>query len=113
MSTQLRIDLEGSVEARDLDCARVLRNAGDEWQDRAIALALQFFSQAGSRGALFEGARDFALLCGLKAPPSPNAWGAVTLLMARRGLIERTGEWNKSRDVRSHARMQPHWRIVR
>ena len=110
--TQCRLDLGESQAMRDECVARVLANAGDAWQDRAIALATQFFYLAGKAGALFEGARDFALSCGLPVPPSANAWGAVTLTMSRRKLIERTGEHRKSAAVKSHARMQPIWRSV-
>lgn len=83
-----------------------------DWHDRAIAFATTFYAGIGGEGALFEAARAYATACGLDAPKTSNAWGAVTLMMVRRGIIERTGQLRKSAAVKSHARQQPVWRLA-
>lgn len=89
-----------------------LEFAGDEWRELAIRLCRRWFQQAGPQGGLFEDARAYAMACGLWAPPSPNAWGAVTLTMTRRGTIVKTGEFRSSKSARSHYRAQPVWRLA-
>lgn len=109
---QLAFDLSVSRDLRDAGAASALVNAGPAWHERAAKLAAAFFTHAGGNGALFESARDYAVACGLEQPPSPNAWGAVTLAMSKRGTIIRTGSYLKSEAVKSHARMQPVWRAA-
>lgn len=59
-------------------------------------------------------AEEFRRVC-LEEGVSPhhhNAWGALTAVLVKRGVIEETGRLGKSRDPRSHARRQPVWRVV-
>jgi len=97
---------------RDLGAQLTLDLQGEPWRDRACALCLDFFRVMGEDGCLFEGARHYAIVKGIEEPSSPNAWGALVLFMSKRGLIKRTGRWEQSLDARSHARMQPKWRLA-
>lgn len=108
---QLSFDLTQSRIRRDQGAARALDNAGQTWHERASDLALFFFKSAGPEGALFEDARNYATLFDLPPPPSPNAWGAVCLSLSKRRLIVKTGAYANSKNVSSHARAQPIWRI--
>lgn len=104
--------LDFSRTLRDEGAKAALKNAGNEWHDSAVRIALDFFAQAGYGGALFEDVRDYATKQGLTAPPSPNAWGAVCLALSKRNLITKTGQLRASRAARSHARAQPVWRLA-
>lgn len=106
-----QMDIDFSRAARDHGAGLAADHAGRTWNERATEIALSFFRSAGHDGALFEDVRAYAELRGLPAPPSPNAWGAVALAMSKRGQIIKTGQWESSRSVRSHARAQPMWRI--
>lgn len=108
---QQALDFTGRT-LRDTGAALALQNAGNEWHDLAVGVALQLFASAGDRGALFEDVREYATQRGLAAPPSPNAWGAVCLAMSKRGLIVKTGELRSSRLASSHARAAAVWRIA-
>jgi len=100
---------------RDMGTQAVLEFAGGDWRGRAIALCTEFFriAQAINPGAgtLFEEAKAYAIERGLEDPHHDNAWGAVCLTMSRRGLIVKTGQYANSSGVRSHARVNPLWRL--
>lgn len=104
-------DLEASLLHRDEGLALVAGSAGEEWMKRATALVLLYLRRVGDKGALFEDARAFAIEAGLPKPPHPNAWGAVSMGMAARLQIEKTGVYRASRSVKSHGRTQPFWRV--
>ena len=99
------------IAKRDEGASRALTKAGDEWHDHATELALKFFKAAGWEGALFEDARNYATSLGLPLPPSPNAWGAICLSLSKRNFIVKTGVYANSKNVTSHGRAQPMWRI--
>lgn len=96
-----------SEAARDAGQGRVL--------DRAGLFHLQAVEVIRRRLAGSEVlAEEFRRVC-LEEGVSPhhhNAWGALTAVLVRRGVIEETGRLGKSRDPRSHARRQPVWRVV-
>lgn len=96
---------------RDLGAAQALENAGETWQQRAEQIAIGFLKAVGHEGALFEEVREYANLLGLPQPPSPNAWGAVALSLSKKKLIEKTGVYEQSKSLKSHARAQPVWRV--
>ncbi len=108
---QLSFDLPQGRSLRDQGTEKTLSNAGQSWHDRASDLALSFFKGAGFDGALFEDARNYATLFDLPPPPNPNAWGAVCLSLSKRNFIVKTGVYMNSKNVTSHARAQPVWRI--
>lgn len=97
-------------QLRDDGAKRALDNAGGDWHSDAVKIALAYLKDIGYKGALFEEVRIRAERNGFPEPPSPNAWGAVCLHLSRLNLIEKTGEYRRSRSVRSHARAQPVWR---
>jgi len=108
---QMSFDLSQGRTQRDEGAEKALVNAGGSWHDRASSLALSFFRAAGSKGSLFEDARNYAMLFDLPPPPSPNAWGGVCLRLSKRGLIVKTGVYVNSKSVKSHACSAPLWRI--
>jgi hypothetical protein len=103
--------IELGVFLRDEGAKLALENAGENWHDTAVDLAVKYFKTVGMKGALFEDVRKYAVACGIGAPPSPNAWGAVALAMSKREIIVKTGAFLPSKDNRSHARSQPVWRL--
>lgn len=105
--------LELGITLRDEGTKSALENAGENWHDTAITLAIKYFRTVGMKGALFEDVRKYAFACGISAPPSPNAWGAVALDMSKKNMIVRTGAFLPSKDSRSHARSQPVWRLTK
>ena len=104
--------LELGLTLRDEGAEIALANAGADWHNTAIMLALKYFGTKGLNGALFEDVREYAVECGIGAPPSPNAWGAVALSMSKRNLITKTGVLLPSKAIKSHARAQPVWRLT-
>lgn len=105
----MQMDLSKSL--RDRGTTKALENAGQTWQERAQQIALGFLKACGNDGALFEEIREYATLLGLPDPPSPNAWGAVALILSKQRAIEKTGVYRASKSDRSHARSQPVWRV--
>ena len=105
-------DVDVGRALRDEGAQIALANAGDEWHDLAMTLTLKYFAAVGERGALFEDARAYAVACGISAPPSPNAWGAVALDLSKKNRITRTGVMLPSKTAKSHARAQPVWRLT-
>lgn len=99
--------LAESEAARDAGQARVLDRAG-LFQTQAVAVIRRRL--AGSE-VLAEEFRRVCLEEGVH-PQHHNAWGALTAVLVRRGVIEETGRLGKSRDPRSHARRQPVWRVA-
>ena len=103
--SQLRLDLEAGERARD---AGIAAAGGEEWVERAVELVAREF--AGLECL----AESFRVLCTKHGvgPRHPNGWGALTMALAKRGLITDTGRSAKSRSPRSHARRQPVWRVA-
>ena len=85
---------------RDAGTQQALVNAGSEWQHKAISVVLYVW---GGKEATGEDFRRSCEALGVFAH-HPNAWGALTLSMKRKGLLTETGEWRKPTDSRSHAR---------
>jgi len=96
---------------RDEGTKIALDNAGGNWHDTAVTLAVKYLKTVGMKGALFEDVRKYAVSCGIGVPPSPNAWGAVALAMSKKEMIVKTGDFIPSKDHKSHARSQPVWRL--
>ena len=101
-----------SEEERDRVTNRLLELAGIDWQTRAEILCLQFYSNIGFVGALFEDARDFCEQQGLYARSS-HVWGALCLSLSTKNKIVKTGAYQRSIVLRNRARSQPVWRINR
>ena len=98
--------LAASQTARDAGLARVLDRAG-LFHVQAVEVIRR---RLGGAEVLAEEFRRACLAEGV-APHHHNAWGALTAVLVRRGVIEDTGRLGKSQDPRSHARRQPVWRV--
>jgi hypothetical protein len=46
-------------------------------------------------------------------PHHHNAWGALVMHMVRTGRLVATGEYRPMKDVKSHARKTPVYRVLR
>lgn len=94
VTTQLSLDLTARRAAehrRETGIARAQRNAGHDWQERAIGYLLEWIA-AGNRGPfLCEDVRAFAERSGLDAPPTKRAWGAVMTAAKGRGVVRAVG----------------------
>lgn len=100
-----------AAQLRDQGVQAVLDFAGEPWTEVAIAVCHRYFRfYPGDH--LFEEAKQYAIRCGVFAPSSPNAWGAVCLTMARRNIIVKTGQYANSTGLHSHGRANPLWRLV-
>jgi hypothetical protein len=99
--------LAASELARDAGQARVLERAGTFHADAVEVICRRL---AGAEVL----AEEFRRVCSEEgvAPHHHNAWGALTAVLVKRGVIEDTGRLGKSQDPRSHARRQPVWRVV-
>ena len=98
--------LAASELARDAGQARVLERAATFHADAVAVICRRL---AGTEVL----AEEFRRVCSEEgvAPHHHNAWGALTAVLVRRGVIEETGRLGKSQDPRSHARRQPVWRV--
>lgn len=90
---------------KDIALQLVLENAGQDFMDRAAAAVPLFL---GGQTVLAEEWRILLAANGIR-PHHPNAWGALTNALHKRGVISPTDELAKSKDKRSHARRQPKW----
>ena len=90
--------------------ARVLAGQGELWYVLASALTLAYVRRHGP--CLLEDARGFCERACLPPPHHPNAWGALAGRLSSANAIQMTGVWQASTDPRSHARLQPHWRVT-
>lgn len=90
--------------------ALVISHQTREWRDQAAEFLLDYLKVNGP--ATLDQARAYAQEIGLDNPTHPNAWGALTRTMHKRGDIVRTGEWRQSERPESHARMAPVWRAA-
>lgn len=96
-----------ATQLRDRGAAQVIEKAGDDWKEQAITCIRRHWR---GREAIAE---DFRRTCqdhGI-APHHPNAWGALTLAMKRKNLLEETGEWRSPSDLKSHARPTRVYRV--
>lgn len=99
-----------SALLRDAGIARVLNCQRDAWRSTAAALVLTYLQRHGP--CLLEAARAFCERACLPPPTHPNAWGALAGHLSTIGAITMTGDWQHSFDPRSHARLQPLWRLT-
>jgi hypothetical protein len=95
--------------ARDKALAKVMANAGQDWQDRALR-GLRLYAQTHREFI----AEDFRLrwitFDGYQQPHHHNAWGALFRIAAQQGWLEMTNTIRSMSTVRSHARKSPVWR---
>jgi hypothetical protein len=99
--------LVSGEQGRDEGMERVLKKAGIKFTEQACEVVRHKLTGAECL------AEEFRRVCieeGVE-PHDPHAWGALTNNLARAGVIEKTGRIEKSKDPRSHARLQPVWRV--
>lgn len=93
--------------ARNAALSQVLEHAGPAWQADAIRIIRD---RLAGQEVLAEAFRAACEAEGVR-PHHHNAWGGLTSALVRAGVIEDTGRVERSRDLRSHARRQPVWRV--
>lgn len=99
--------LAESQASRDAGQTRVLGRSG-EFQAQAVEVIRR---ELAGQEVLAEQFRRTCVEHGV-TPHHHNAWGALTAVLVRQGVIEDTGRVERSTDPRSHARRQPVWRVV-
>ena len=87
---------------------QTLERAGTAFVDRACAVIQKV--HAGER-LLAETWRATCEEHGVR-PHHPNAWGALTSSMSRRGVIRPTGEFVKATSKRNHAHPYQLWEVM-
>ncbi len=113
--------MENKEEQGDLFAARVARDEGialvtehnESWMERCL-VQVEHIRRAHYKDCTTFTAEE--LRHALSAnddlePKHPNAWGALTNTLQKRGIIERAG-YGQMKDKRSHARETPLWRFV-
>ena len=96
----------GAEEARDAALEQVADNA-EPWTERAIRY-LTWLRATASLQHPFTGEDMRWYVDAYVGPPHHhNAYGALTRIAIRRGLIRPTGQWTKMQSMRSHARQTP------
>jgi hypothetical protein len=95
------------LEARDEAMGRVADNAGQSWQEQAAAV-VRGMSEREVTG------EDIRLACEAMdvRPHHHNAWGALTNLLIRDGLLVPTGMYRPMKAIGSHARKTQVYRIT-
>ena len=83
---------------RDEGIAKVSSNNSD-WLKRCIALARHIVSPSFTAEDIRLQFEKLGLI-----PTHPNAWGALTNSLVKRGIIKKTGQYRQMKDPRSHAR---------
>jgi hypothetical protein len=107
VSVQVEFDLEKGRDLRDEGMAL----ASKELFKSKIMAFIEALPPEWE--GLFEDIRKMYVESGAALPESANAWGAMANAAQKKGLLEKTGKWDQSRSVASHARLQPVLRRVR
>ena len=88
--------------------AQTLERAGMTFVERACAVVQKVH---GGERILAEAWRTTCEEHGVR-PHHPNAWGALTSAMSRRGVIRPTGEYVKATSTRNHGHPYQLWEVV-
>lgn len=103
MSEQLQIDWAAPTGRELMERALAQVQEGQEpWIAQAMALLRRYLAHYAGPEFKIESFRTFAVACGLPAPRSHHAWGALPRLAVRDGLIEWTGRYEPATSVRTH-----------
>jgi hypothetical protein len=92
-------DLLKSAQARDAALDQVAENAGDDFSTRAYNAVMRI-----PKGWVGTGEDIREIVEKEATPHHHNAWGAFISLLCRYKIIEKTGEYRKMRQIKSHAR---------
>lgn len=112
MSTQLAIDFDAAMAARDLGMQRSVDRANreeSEWSGQALGLLMAYAARVYPDPFLIEKARAWAESVGLPPPPDARAWGSVTKRAAVKNRIEKVGA---GAAASSNCSLKPLWRHV-
>ena len=104
---QMMLDIGIGGRLRDEGIGRAHLRAAD-WAERAIHDLVQFLRHRGE--ATIEEWRMDWIRRQMPAPSSHKAYGALTQLAARRGLIQNTGRYVKASSIKTHCHPVPIWR---
>jgi hypothetical protein len=95
---------------RDVGIARVT-DTNSKWMDSALSMLPAM--RRTHDDVTGEDIRVWLIANGLTPPTKPNAWGALTRMAMKRGIICDTGRVRHMRETASHARRTPIWRLAR
>jgi hypothetical protein len=95
--------------ARDKALKKVMANAGQEWQTKALTRLRWYSAWRHPDGFIAEEFRT-SLGADYEPPHHHNAWGALFRIAAQQGWLEMTNTIRSMSTVRSHARKSPVWR---
>lgn len=112
MSTQIAIDFDAALAARDLGMQRSVDRANkaeSEWSGQALGLLTAYAARRFPEPFLIEQARAWAESVGLPPPPDARAWGAVTKRASVKHRIEKAGA---GAAASSNCSLKPLWRHV-
>ena len=92
---------------KEAGMASAMAHAGDAFAERACALI-----QAVHAGdvILAEQWRQTCVEQGV-VPHHPNAWGALTSVLRKRGIIKDTGKYKTAQSVRNHGHSYRLWQV--
>lgn len=93
-------DLDEGRARRDAGIAKVEGSLADQLTDLLTARVGQEVT-----------GEDIRVLSGIEAQ-HPNAWGAAIMTLARRGNLQKTGEYRQMQRPSAHARVNPVYLIV-
>lgn len=102
---------DSGKDRRDRGVRRVSENESDKWWTVAHA-SLVIYARDHPNGFLTENFRQFWLASGQPEPHHPNVWGALTLSLAREGLIRNTGVYQQAKSLKNHAHRYAVWEYM-
>lgn len=104
--------MTASAQLKEQGQLLAIQHAGQSWTDHAMTLLADFLRDEAGDVFRWEQFRAYALFRGLPQPPSPNAWGSLPRIAAKRGLIVATGRYEAARSERTHAHPVMLWRAA-
>lgn len=100
-------DKDLALDLKEQGIRQVLENAGDSFVDRACSLIKEIHS---GEVILAETWRHTCLEHGV-IPHHPNAWGALTSSLRKRGIIRDTGHFRIAKSVKNHGHTYRLWQV--
>lgn len=100
-------DKQKALDLKEQGIELVLDNAGDGFTEKACALIREIHC---GETVLAETWRQTCLDHGV-TPHHPNAWGALTSTLRKRGIIRDTGEFRIAKSVKNHGHTYRLWHV--
>jgi hypothetical protein len=110
---QFQLNFEAE-KARDVGIQRAIDHANavhPTWQDQAVDLFLAYCQEHKGSTFMTEDVRWYAENLGLPAPPDKRAWGAIAVIVKRKGLIKGNG-YAPQKAVNAHCAPKTVWIAV-